>query len=117
MAQRVCVMIVEDDEDIRESFAMLLTAEGYDVMTAVDGLDALEQLRARRPDVIMLDLMMPRMNGWEVVESLRADPALATIPVFVVSAVGDREPPACEQQLTKPVDVDELLSVLRRHHG
>ena len=86
------ILVVEDTLDTRESLAFILRHKGYEVRTAADGQEALEQLKAgARPDLILLDLMMPTMDGWEFTNRLRQHPALASIPVVVVSVVGDRD--------------------------
>jgi CheY-like chemotaxis protein len=114
------VLIVEDNIDTRDSLAFLLRHEGYHVSTAANGQEALDRLRAGpRPGVILLDLLMPTMDGWEFSNRLAQDPALASIPVVVVSGAGDVEeklaslrPAAC---LSKTADLATLLETLRRH--
>jgi CheY-like chemotaxis protein len=88
-AKRV-ILVVDDDEDVRESVAGVLADESYDVHTATDGRDALRVLRETnvRPDVILLDMMMPHMDGWEFRQVQLGDPALASIPVVVFTAYG-----------------------------
>src|SRR5262245_43368027 len=85
------VLVVADSIDTRDSLAFLLRrVGGYQVSTAADGQEALDRLRAGpRPGLILLDLLMPAMDGWEFCRRLRQDPALASIPVVVVSGVGD----------------------------
>jgi CheY-like chemotaxis protein len=103
---------VDDDDDIREVIADILRAEGYEVVCASNGAKALEELhKERQPDLVLLDLMMPIMSGWEVLEAIQAQEALARIPVVVVSAM--HAPGACEQ-LAKPVDLEHLLSTVGR---
>jgi CheY-like chemotaxis protein len=109
------VLIVEDDADTRALLARLVAAEGYRVELAQDGWEALERLRQHRPQLVLTDLMMPRMNGWQLHQSMLCDPDLFDIPVVILSAVADTESPqsrgvsAC---LCKPVDLDELLDKL-----
>jgi CheY-like chemotaxis protein len=115
------VLVVEDSIDTRDSLAFLLRhVGGYQVSTAANGQEALDRLRAGpRPGLILLDLLMPTMNGWEFCHRLRQDPALASIPVVVVSNVGDSpeevaslRPAAC---LAKTADLATLLDTVRRH--
>src|SRR5215218_4757012 len=82
------VLVVEDDEDLREMMGHLLQAEGFRPDLAGDGAEALDKLRAtpEQPDLILLDLMMPRMDGWTFRREQEGEPALANIPVVVVSA-------------------------------
>jgi CheY-like chemotaxis protein len=114
------VLIVEDNIDTRDALAFILRHEGYRVSTAANGQEALDRLRdGARPDVILLDLLMPTMDGWEFSNQLAQDPALASIPVVVVSGVGDVDekvgslhPAAC---LPKTADLATLLDTVRRH--
>ncbi len=110
------ILVVDDEATIRETIAELLEIEGYRVETARDGLDALRRLRQAKPDVIVVDLMMPRLDGWGLVRACRADPALADLPVIAMSArpdvaqsVAGLDVQVC---LTKPFQVDELLAAL-----
>ena len=114
------LLIVDDDPAIRETLADLLHDEGYVVMTAIHGQDALTRLRASdaRPCVILLDLMMPVMSGAEFYTELRNDPALADIPVVVISADGNarRKVKAMGSQfIPKPVKFDTVLDVVESH--
>lgn len=104
--------MIEDDPDIREALAETLSYEGYDVALAENGLEGLEVLRERsRPHVILLDLLMPVMSGWQFRQEQLADPSLAGIPVVVVSASppGDARP---DRYLPKPFSIDALLSAV-----
>ena len=111
------VMIVEDDRDTREMLGRFLELEGFDVRTAANGQLALEALDedAAAPEVILLDLMMPVMDGWQFREHQRRDPRFSDIPVVVVTAAGPREDiPAisADAWLSKPVDFDRLLATI-----
>ena len=112
------VLVVEDDADLREMMAQILTLEGFEIDTATDGVDALARLAgARHPDVILLDMMMPRMDGWTFVNRQAETPAIAGIPVVVVSAAPrDRlRGVRAAAILQKPLNVDELITALRTH--
>jgi CheY-like chemotaxis protein len=85
-APAATVLLVEDDAPTREVMARTLRAQGWEVLEAADGREGLERLRERRPAVILLDLMMPTMDGFEFVEALRREPVWQTIPVVVVTA-------------------------------
>jgi CheY-like chemotaxis protein len=119
----VRVLVVEDDDVIRQLITVNLELEGFEVMPAVDGQDALEQIAKATPDVITLDVMMPRMDGWATAEKLREDPATAAIKIVLISARaqeadlqrGDRI--GVDAYLTKPFDPDELIAVVRRLGG
>ena len=110
------ILVIDDDADIRESLQAILESYGFDVITADGGAPALAMLRAgERPDVILLDLMMPEMDGAETRRRQVADPAIADIPVIVISAGGDAVRKARAMGLsglTKPLDVDRLIAML-----
>ncbi len=109
------ILVVEDERDIREAVAEVLADEGYDVVGACDGEDAIEKLHACHPGVVLLDLMMPRMNGWEFRAAQRRDPEISGIPVIVVSALGQQAELDADGYLQKPFVLDRLLTVVRQH--
>jgi CheY-like chemotaxis protein len=108
------VLVVEDDDDIRSALAELLESEGYEVTSAADGRQGIERALARPPDVILLDLMMPVMNGWEFREEQKRDPTIAGVPVVVVSAVSRASIDASEV-IAKPFSIDDVLAAVERH--
>jgi CheY-like chemotaxis protein len=116
----VRVLVVEDDDVIRQLITVNLELEGFEVVPATDGQDALDQVATAKPDVVTLDVMMPRMDGWETAEKLRANPETAAIKIVLISARaqeadlqrGDRI--GVDAYLTKPFDPDELIGVVRR---
>ena len=114
------VLVVDDDDVIRELITVNLELEGYDVETAFDGQDALDKVKTVKPDVITLDIMMPRLDGWETATRLRDDPETAGIKVVLLSAraqeadVQRGERIGVDAYLTKPFDPDELLAVVAR---
>jgi len=113
------VQVVEDDPDVGEILEMILDAEGYGVLRARNGREALEQLREATPDLILLDLMMPGMNGWEFRAAQLRDEALARIPVVVMTGAGNDaakvEELKADAYVRKPVELDELLRVVGDH--
>ena len=108
------VLVVEDDPDVREALADALADHGFEVACATDGREALRILRERAADVIVLDLMMPGMNGWQFRAEQKKDPALAHLPIVVVSASGHRDIDATAF-LDKPFEVEALLALIARH--
>ena len=113
------VMVVEDDFAIRETLRELLEDEGYRVTWASNGREALARIREHAPRLILLDLMMPVMDGWEFRSAQQRDPELANIPVIVISAdhaleqkVGDLSPAGW---LAKPFELDALLATVHRY--
>jgi CheY-like chemotaxis protein len=113
------VLVVDDDPDIRETLREVIEAEGFAVVCAADGQKAMEVLRQGvRPSLIVLDLMMPTMSGWEVLTALRAERAFADLPVAVISASGGRAPPpGATCSMRKPIDLDTLLDLVRNPPG
>jgi CheY-like chemotaxis protein len=111
------ILVVDDDHDIRELIAEVLALDGYRVSTAPNGKVALEQAHVNRPDLIVLDLMMPVMCGWEFMEAQRGDPELAHVPVIVVTAALDCEVEGAAALLRKPFDLDTLLATVARLCG
>jgi len=114
------ILIVEDDPEIRETLKEIIELEGYSVYTAPDGKKALDILRKPldTPCLVLLDLMMPVMNGWELLELREQDVLLATIPVIVVSAAGERATGTrATDYIKKPVDIDVLLKAIRQYCG
>ncbi len=113
------ILVVEDDPAVREAIATFLECEGYRVVEAGDGLEALRRLRgASDVGLILLDLMMPVMNGWEFRDVQAKDPALASIPVVVITADNSAAQKAADAgtagYLLKPVEFPELLSWVDR---
>lgn len=116
MVSRRQVLVVDDDPDIRESLSVLLEAEGYDVVVAADGAQAVAQMERERPCFVILDLMMPVMDGWQVAAHMQDSSALSSIPMCIVTATPEWAP-ATSAVLTKPVNLHELLRVVADHCG
>ena len=112
------VLLVEDDSDVRRLYAIGLNQRGFEVKLAANGAEAVERIRAERPDVVLLDWLMPLMNGGEVLEKLAQD-GDGPIPIIVIS--GQPAPPTFESPiecwLTKPVSVEELVKVIENPRG
>jgi two-component system alkaline phosphatase synthesis response regulator PhoP len=108
------VLVVEDDPSVRGLLHTLLTGEGYEVATASDGLAGLVKASSAKPDLMLLDLMMPDLGGVRVLEELRGDPALADVPVIVVTGKLEAVPSLRallgeDNVFVKPFGVTELL--------
>jgi CheY-like chemotaxis protein len=84
--QRRLILVADDDDDVRELVVFRLERAGYQVVTASDGHEAVEVALERPPDVCVIDVMMPRLNGYEVTERLRASPGLADVPIVLLTA-------------------------------
>src|SRR5690349_5872283 len=108
------VLVVDDEPMVRKTLGQVLTDEGYVVDLAVDGETALERVHAARPDAILLDLMMPGMNGRQFLQALREEPAYAMVPVMIMTAVhglaANLATLGASEVVEKPFDVDELLN-------
>ena len=117
------VLVVDDDEVIRQLIAVNLTLEGFDVATAVDGQDCLDKVGTLAPQVITLDVMMPRLDGWVTAGELRKNPGTAHIKVVLITARAQEDDRARGHQigvdayLTKPFDPGEMIRVVRELAG
>jgi CheY-like chemotaxis protein len=117
------VLVVDDDEVIRQLIAVNLQLEGFDVATAVDGQDCLDRVAEVDPVVITLDVMMPRLDGWETAIQLRRSPDTAHIKVVLITARAQEDDKThgaqvgADAYLTKPFDPNEMIRVVRELAG
>ncbi len=110
------VLVVEDDLDVRDLLQDYLEAKGFDVVPAGTGKQALDFLLAKGaapPDIVILDLMMPLVNGWQVLEQMRNHPVLAEIPVVVLTAATSDKPTGANVIVRKPFHPDFLVETMR----
>jgi len=119
------VLIVDDDPDLVETVAMMLESKGFEVGRAYDGIEGQEAIKKRQPDVLVLDVMMPRKNGYELCRELKASKWTKDIPVIMLTAVGDAVPTTsyshaegmameAEDFIPKPVDAATLVQAVER---
>jgi CheY-like chemotaxis protein len=110
------ILIAEDEEPIRALLAAVLADEGYRVTTVPDGQAALATLAAESHDLVVSNVMMPRLTGHELARALRADPALRGIPLILMSAAGAHLVPTAPHAayIPKPFDLDDLLATVER---
>lgn len=114
------ILVVDDEPDVVMIIKTALQAEGYDVASAMNGPDALEEAAEARPDLIILDVMMPGMTGFEVLKVLKSEARTATIPVIMLTGVSDRKKmqealsSGIEYYVVKPFDFDDLLSKIKQ---
>lgn len=113
------VLVVEDETYLCELMADLLESEGHTARTASNGREALARLLERTPQLILLDLMMPVMDGWEFIRALRSNPEWRDIPVVVVTAVYDvkhtQQETGAVAVVTKPFDIDQIADMVNRY--
>lgn len=119
-AARPLVVLVDDEPNIREALSFMLEMEGFAVATAENGEQGLDLIRRLRPPVVLLDAMLPQLDGFSVCRQLKADAATAATCVIMLTALGqraDREralAAGADHYISKPFDEDELLALLRR---
>lgn len=110
------LLLVEDNEDNRDMLSRRLIRKGYEVSIAVDGAEGVAKAQSERPDLILMDMSLPIMDGWEATRQVKADPRTASTPVIALTAhamAGDREKAVaagCDDYDTKPVDLPRLLA-------
>ena len=120
MAQKY-VLVVDDDPDLVETIGIMLESKGFEVGKAYDGVEAEEAIKKRRPDLMILDVMMPRKDGYQLCKELKQDSATKGIPIIMLTAVGDAVPTTtythregmsmeAEDYIEKPVDTKKLLA-------
>jgi DNA-binding response OmpR family regulator len=119
------VLIVDDDPDLVETVSMMLESKGYEVGKAYDGIEGEEAIKKRRPDVLILDVMMPRKNGYELCKELKSNKWTQDIPIVLLTAVGEAVPTTtyshaegmateAEDYIPKPVDAKTLVEAVER---
>lgn len=117
------ILLVEDDEMNRDMLSRRLMKRGYDVVMAVDGREGVEMARTAEPDLILMDLSLPVMDGWEATRALKGDPATKAIPLITLTAhamAGDERrarDAGCDDFDTKPVELQRLLGKIERLLG
>ena len=111
------ILIVDDETSILESLQEILEHEGYGVVVAANGKQALAEVARTRPSLVLTDFMMPHMNGLQLLEALRATPGLEALPVVMMSAIfrpPERAEQLCTAFIAKPFEIDALLEVIRQ---
>ena len=113
------ILVVEDQEDLRGVLRDLLSGSGYGVVEAVDGQDGIDKAKSERPDLILMDIQLPVLDGYEATRQIKADPSLANTPIIAVSSFamkGDEEKArgaGCDHYVTKPYSPLQLLRTIR----
>jgi CheY-like chemotaxis protein len=114
-SDKLLILIVDDDTESREALADLLSNEGYDVIGAENGRQAPDYLNGTTPALIILDLMMPVMSGWEFRARQKIDPRLKSLPVVVMTASGLVHDIDADAIVSKPIDFATLISVVKQN--
>ncbi|WDP88390.1 MAG: response regulator [Desulfobacter sp.] len=126
MSENKLVLVVDDDPDLVEAVSMKLEAKSYKVEKAYDGVEAMEKIAAEKPALVILDVMMPRKNGWEVCEEIKNDDGLKEIVVVLLTAVADSvkttsythhdgKTTLADDYVPKPIDLDALMEIVDDH--
>jgi two-component system, cell cycle response regulator DivK len=117
------ILVVEDDSDNRRITTKTLAVEGYQVIEAIDGFQALAQAHAEHPDLILMDLALPNLDGWEATRRLKSDPDTRAIPVVALTAVamrGDEEKAraaGCDDYISKPARPVAIRQIVKKYTG
>ena len=117
------ILLVDDEVDMVALVTLRLEAAGYDVVSAYDGEEALEKTKAEKPDLIILDVMLPKLNGYQVCEKIKNDKELSKIPIAMFSALSskqnieDAEKLKADAYITKPFEPQELLNTIKNLLG
>jgi two-component system cell cycle response regulator DivK len=115
------ILYVEDHPAQRDIMAQMLELSGYSVAVASDGVEGVDQARSWNPDLILMDLRMPRMDGFEAIKILRSDPSTADIPIIAISAWASAKhkeralEAGADEHFTKPVDLSRLIETINRY--
>jgi two-component system cell cycle response regulator DivK len=118
-----CILVVEDQEDLRGVLRDLLTGSGYTVVEAADGKAGVAKAKSERPDLILMDIQLPVLNGYDATREIKTDPNLKAIPIIAVSSFamkGDEEKArasGCDHYVTKPYSPIQLLKIIRGFLG
>ena len=126
MSDKQLILVVDDDPDLVESVAMKVESENFRVAKAYDGIEAWEKIKEERPDLIILDVMMPRKNGYELCDELKKDDQYKDIVVVLLTAVGDAvtttkythfggRTTLADDFIPKPIDLDRLMVIVKEN--
>ena len=128
MSDQKLILVVDDDPDLVQAVSMKLESENFRVSQAYDGLQAWDKIKEERPDLIILDVMMPNKNGYVVCDEIKKDPQYKDITVVLLTAVGEAVPSTnythmdgktalADEFIPKPIDLDNLMEIVRDYTG
>ena len=103
------ILIIEDDKFLRELIARKLTDEGFDIVEAVDGEDGIKKIKETKPDLVLLDLILPSIDGFEVLSKVKEDEGIASIPIIILSNLGQKE------EVEKGLDLGAVDYLIKAH--
>ncbi len=115
------ILIVEDEQDIREAVQASLASRGYWVILAADGEEGLRKVKSEKPDLVLLDIVMPKLDGWQVLKAIRDDEATRDVPVVMLTAnretssLIESQSQKATDYLMKPFDIEKLLRFINRY--
>lgn len=124
MSEQQLILVVDDDTDLVEALAMKLESENFDVAKAYDGIEGFDKIKEQRPALIVLDVMMPRKDGYQLCEELKNDDNFKDIPVVLLTAVAEAvnstnythmggKTTLADDYVPKPIDLDKLMEIIR----
>ncbi|MBW2683099.1 MAG: response regulator [Deltaproteobacteria bacterium] len=124
MSDKQLILVVDDDTDLVEALAMKLESENFEVAKAYDGIEGLEKVKAERPALIILDVMMPRKDGYQLCDELKTDEEYKSIPIILLTAVADAvsstnythmggKTTLADDFIPKPIDLDKLMEIVK----
>lgn len=128
MSEKKLILVVDDDPDLVEAVSMKLESEKYRVGKAYDGVEAMEKIKEEKPALVVLDVMMPRKNGWVVCDEIKKSDTYKDIIVILLTAVAgavkttsythhDGKTTLADDYIPKPIDLDKLMEIIRDHLG
>ncbi|MEX1299530.1 MAG: response regulator [Desulfotignum sp.] len=128
MSEQKLILVVDDDPDLVEAVSMKLEAKNFRVAKAYDGVEAMDRIQEEKPALVILDVMMPRKNGWDVCDEIKSSASLKDIPVVLLTAVADSvkttsythhngKTTLADDYIPKPIDLDELMEIVSDHCG
>ena len=126
MSDKQLILVVDDDPDLVESVSMKLESENFRVAKAYDGIEAWDKIKEEKPDLVLLDVMMPRKNGYEVCDEVKSDPQYKDIVIVLLTAVGDAvtstsythmdgKTNLADDFIPKPIDLDDLIAIIKEN--
>ena len=124
MSDKQLILVVDDDTDLVEALAMKLESENFEVAKAYDGIEGLEKVKTERPALIILDVMMPRKDGYQLCDELKNDEEYKSIPIILLTAVADAvsstnythmggKTTLADDFIPKPIDLDKLMEIVK----